>query len=81
MTSKAMLRAMYQARYRNYRGILYLFPSKSDVLDFSKGRISPLIDDNPETIGKWVHRYRRCRHQDEYGTPFFISGAWFPGWA
>ncbi|MCG2772498.1 MAG: phage terminase large subunit family protein [Desulfobacterales bacterium] len=49
-----MLKVMYQARYRNYRGILYLFPSKSDVLDFSRGRISPLIDDNPDTIGKWV---------------------------
>ncbi|MBU4233893.1 MAG: phage terminase large subunit family protein [Proteobacteria bacterium] len=54
LTSKAMLKVMYQARYRNYRGILYLFPSKSDVLDFSRGRISPLIDDNPDTIGKWV---------------------------
>jgi hypothetical protein len=54
LTSKAMLRAMYAARYGNYRGILYLFPSKSDVLDFSKGRISPLIADNPETIGRWV---------------------------
>ena len=54
LTSKAMLKVMYQARYRNYRGILYLFPSKSDVLDFSRGRIAPLIDDNPETIGKWV---------------------------
>jgi hypothetical protein len=54
LTSKAKLRAMYQARYRNYRGILYLFPSKSDVLDFSRGRISPLIDENPDTIGKWV---------------------------
>jgi hypothetical protein len=54
LTSKAMLRAMYSARYGNYRGILYLFPSKSDVLDFSKGRISPLIADNPDTIGKWV---------------------------
>ena len=54
LTSMAMLRAMYAARYGNYRGILYLFPSKSDVLDFSKGRISPLIADNPETIGRWV---------------------------
>jgi len=54
LTSKAMLRVMYGARYGNYRGILYLFPSKSDVLDFSKGRISPLIADNPDTIGKWV---------------------------
>ena len=54
LTSMAMLRAMYAARYGNYRGILYLFPLKSDVLDFSKGRISPLIADNPETIGRWV---------------------------
>ena len=54
LTSKAMLRVMYAARYGGYRGILYLFPSKSDVLDFSKGRISPLIADNPDTIGKWV---------------------------
>jgi hypothetical protein len=47
LTTKAMLKAMYHARYRDYRGILYLFPSRSDVLDFSKGRISPLIEDNP----------------------------------
>ena len=54
LTSKAMLRVAYGARYGGYRGILYLFPSKSDVTDFSKGRIDPLIDENPETIGKWI---------------------------
>lgn len=54
LTSKAMLRVAYGARYGGYRGILYLFPSKSDVTDFSKGRIDPLIDENPETIGKWL---------------------------
>jgi len=53
LTSKAMLRVMYGARYGNYRGILYLFPSKSDVTDFSKGRINALIDDNPE-IESWL---------------------------
>ena len=53
LTSKAMLRALYDARFKGYRGILYLFPSKTDVLDFSKGRISPLIEENPE-IRKWV---------------------------
>ena len=31
LTTKAMLRAMYAARYRNFRGILYLFPSRTDV--------------------------------------------------
>jgi hypothetical protein len=35
-------------------GILYLFPSRTDVLDFSKSRISPLIEDNPESIGEWI---------------------------
>ena len=54
LTSKAMLRITYGARYGGYRGILYLFPSKSDVTDFSKGRIDPLIEDNPETIGAWI---------------------------
>ena len=54
LTSKAMLKVSYGARYGGYRGILYLFPSKSDVTDFSKGRIDPLIDDNPNTIGKWL---------------------------
>jgi hypothetical protein len=54
LTSKAMLRVIYGARYGGYRGILYLFPSKSDVTDFSKGRIDPLIDENPGTIGKWL---------------------------
>jgi len=54
LTSKAMLRVAYGARYKGYRGILYLFPSKSDVTDFSKGRIDPLISENPDTIGKWL---------------------------
>jgi hypothetical protein len=54
LTSKAMLKVAYGARYGGYRGILYLFPSKSDVTDFSKGRIDPLIDDNPDTIGRWL---------------------------
>lgn len=54
LTSKAMLRVAYKARYAGYRGILYLFPSKADVTDFAKGRIDPLINDNPETIGAWI---------------------------
>jgi hypothetical protein len=54
LTSRAMLKALYSARYGSYRGILYLFPSKTDVTDFSKGRVDPLIDENPDTIGKWI---------------------------
>ena len=53
LTSKAMLRVLYKARYEAYRGILYLFPSKTDVTDFAKGRVDPLIDENEE-IAQWV---------------------------
>jgi phage terminase large subunit GpA-like protein len=54
LTTRALLRALYAARYRKFKGILYLFPSKTDVLDFSKSRVGPLIEDNPDTIGTWV---------------------------
>lgn len=54
LTSKALLRVIYGARYGSYRGILYLFPSRSDVTDLSKTRLTPLIEDNPNTIGQWV---------------------------
>jgi hypothetical protein len=54
LTSKAMLKVAYGARYGGYRGILYLFPSRTDILDFSKSRISPLIEDNPDSIGSWI---------------------------
>ena len=48
LTSKAMLKTIYVLQFKRYRGVLYLFPSRSDVLDFSKGRISPLIEENEE---------------------------------
>lgn len=53
LTSKAMLKTIYCLQFKRYRGVLYLFPSRSDVLDFSKGRISPLIEEN-ESIGRMV---------------------------
>ncbi len=54
LSSKAMLKVIYGARYTGYRGILYLFPSRTDVTEFSKGRVDPLIKDNPESIGRWL---------------------------
>jgi len=35
-------------------GVLYLFPSRTDVSEFAKGRIDPLIEDNPDTLGRWL---------------------------
>jgi hypothetical protein len=45
---------LHAARYRGLRGILVLFPSRTDVLDYSRSRISPLIEDNPSSLGEWV---------------------------
>lgn len=54
-TVKALLKAFYAARYGGYRrAILYYFPTKTDVSEFSKGRAAPLIDDNPSTLGQWI---------------------------
>ena len=54
LTSKALLRVIYGCRYETYRGILYLFPSRTDVTDLSKTRLTPLIEENPDTIGRWI---------------------------
>ena len=54
LSTLAMLRTLYAARYRNFRGILYLFPSRTDISEFSKGRVDPLIQDNPDTLGRWL---------------------------
>ena len=55
LTSRAMLWVIYCARYNpNIRGFLYFFPSKTDVLEFTKGRFNPLITDNQDTIATWV---------------------------
>ena len=74
LSTKAMLRAMYAARYRNFRGILYLFPSRTDVTEFAKGRIDPLIEDNPDTLGKWLQE-RTPRTSNRFGIAFFTCGA------
>jgi len=54
LTTRAMLRTLYLCRYAKFRGALYLFPSRTDALDFSKSRISALIDENPDDIGAWL---------------------------
>ena len=36
LTTRAMLRALYKCRYAGFRGVLYLFPSRTDALIFPK---------------------------------------------
>ncbi len=74
LTSKAILKTLYGARYKGYKGILYLFPSRSDVLDFSKGRISPLIEDNPDLIGQWVKETDAAGIKRVWNTFLYLRG-------
>ncbi|MFX0197224.1 MAG: phage terminase large subunit family protein [Candidatus Hodarchaeota archaeon] len=74
LTSLGMLRAIYGARYRGFKGILYLFPSRSDVIDFSKGRITPLIEDNPDTIGSWVKDTDAANIKQIWGCFLYFRG-------
>jgi hypothetical protein len=49
VTSVQMLKNMHGLISGRYpQGALYLFPSRGDVQDFSRGRFAPLINDNPE---------------------------------
>lgn len=74
LTSKALLRCMYGCRYGNYRGILYLFPSRSDVTDLSKTRLTPLIEDNPDTIGQWVKDTDAANVKKVWNTFLYLRG-------
>lgn len=53
-TVRALLRALHSARYRKFKGILYLFPSRSDVSDFVRGRVDPMLRENSSTLGQWT---------------------------
>lgn len=47
-TSITLLKSMHGLLHGYYpQGCLYLFPSREDTTDFSKGRFTPLIQDNP----------------------------------
>jgi hypothetical protein len=74
LTTKGMLKTMYAARYRGFRGILYLFPSRTDVTEFSKGRIDPLIEDNPDTLGKWVRNTDSANIKQIWNCILYLRG-------
>ena len=54
VTSVVMLRTLHGLISGRYpQGALYLFPSRVDVQDFSRGRFNPLINDN-EQVSRYV---------------------------
>jgi len=50
-----VLKSLHGLIYKKYkRGVLYMFPSSDDVLEFGKSRFSPLISQNHKAIGQYV---------------------------
>ena len=48
-TSIDLLKTLHGLIYGRYpQGAIYLMPTRDDVSDFSKGRLNPLISDNPQ---------------------------------
>jgi len=74
LSSLALLRVFYAARWRGVGGILYLFPSRGDALDFSKSRIAPLIEDNPDSIGSWVRDTDSAGLKEVWKAYLYVRG-------
>lgn len=53
-TTRGMLRMFFMAQYMPVVGLLYLFPSRIGSGDFSRTRISPLVNNNQESIGNYL---------------------------
>ena len=74
LTSKALLRVVYGCRYGKYRGIMYFFPSKTDVTDMSKGRLTPLIEENPDTVGMWIRETDSANVKRIWNSYLYLRG-------
>lgn len=76
LTSKAMLKVFYWARYGGdrYKGIGYYFPSRTDVTDLSKARLTPLIEDNPKTIGSWMRDVDAANVKRIWNSSLYLRG-------
>jgi len=47
ITTKALFSAIHACMYNKYpKGCIYFFPTETDVNDFSRGRVAPIIENN-----------------------------------
>jgi hypothetical protein len=63
----AVIKSFHDCAYRLKSGLIYYFPTKSDVVDFSKARFAPMIAENPmlkslvkDTDAANIKRVGRC---------------------
>ncbi len=74
-TSIYLLKSVYGLIHGKYpQGVLYLFPSREDVTDFSKGRLAPLISDN-RAISNHVQNTDAANIKRIGGSMLYLRGA------
>jgi hypothetical protein len=75
-TESYVLRSLHNLIHKRYpQGILYLFPTKDDVTDFSTSRFKPLIRDNWQQIGSFIRDTDRANLKRIHNAfIFFRSG-------
>lgn len=54
ITTKAIFSALFNCINLYPKGVLYLFPTEKDVRDFSRARVKPITDYNPE-ISRYIN--------------------------
>lgn len=50
LTTKAILKSFHGCINRFPLGVMYFFPTGTDVRKFSRGRVTPLLEKNPESL-------------------------------
>lgn len=54
-TTSEVIDSLHGCRYGYYpKGVLYLFPTRNDVADFSSSRFKPILSENHDLIGRYV---------------------------
>lgn len=67
-TVEEMGRAAYGLIFGGYRNVLYYFPSRTDVTDFSQGRIESFIEEN-KAVQKHITKTNRANLR-QFGSGF-----------
>jgi hypothetical protein len=76
-----MLMCLWGMIYKHFqRGVLYLFPTATDVREFSQAVLNPLLAVNKSTLAKWVKTTKRggsdtTTLKQVNGANFFMRGA------
>lgn len=59
------------------RGVLYLFPTATDVREFSQAVLNPLVAANPQVLGRWIKNAKATGGGSDTTTLKQVNGANF----